>query len=132
MEKMQLDSREAIELLVNDFYSKVKMDPLLGDIFNNAENFSWEKHIPIMVTFWEMLLLGTTGYRGNTVGKHIELNKRSPIGEEHFDRWKKLFFETLDTLFEGPNVAVARKKAEAMSILMLFKLEQSTKKGFIQ
>ena len=41
MEKMQLDSREAIELLVNDFYSKVKMDPLLGDIFNNAENFSW-------------------------------------------------------------------------------------------
>ena len=132
MEKQQLDNREAIELLVNSCYTKVKADPLIGDIFNNAENFSWEKHIPVMVNFWETLLLDTASYRGNTMAKHLELNKRHPLDVSHFDRWKKLFFETLDELFEGPNVTVARKKAEAMSALMLFKISESAKKGFVQ
>lgn len=132
MNKRQLDSREAVELLVNAFYTKVKTDPVIGDIFNNAENFSWEKHIPIMIDFWETLLLDAGTYRGNTMAKHLELNKRNPLNVAHFDRWKKLFFETLDQLFEGPNVTVARKKAEAMSGLMLFKISESAKKGFVK
>jgi hemoglobin len=132
MEKRPLDNRVAIELLVNTFYTKVKVDPVIGDIFNNAENFSWEKHIPIMINFWETLLLDTASYRGNTMAKHLELNKRHPLNTAHFDRWKKLFFETLDELFEGPNIAVAKKKAEAMSALMQFKISESSKKGFVQ
>jgi hemoglobin len=132
MGKRPLDNRESIELLVNTFYTKVKVDPVIGDIFNNAENFSWEKHIPIMINFWETLLLDTASYRGNTMAKHLELNKRHPLNTAHFDRWKKLFFETLDELFEGPNIAVAKKKAEAMSALMQFKISESSKKGFVQ
>lgn len=132
MQKTQLNSREAIELLVNSFYTKVKADLVIGDIFNNAENFSWDKHIPIMINFWETLLLDTASYRGNTMAKHLELNKRHPLNTAHFDRWKKLFFETLDELFEGPNVDVAKKKAEAMSALMQFKISESAKKGFVQ
>lgn len=132
MQKTQLNSREAIELLVNSFYTKVKADHVIGDIFNNAENFSWDKHIPIMINFWETLLLDTASYRGNTMAKHLELNKRHPLNTAHFDRWKKLFFATLDELFEGPNVDVAKKKAEAMSALMQFKISESAKKGFVQ
>jgi hemoglobin len=132
MQKTQLNSREAIELLVNSFYTKVKADLVIGDIFNNAENFSWDKHIPIMINFWETLLLDTASYRGNTMAKHLELNKRHPLNTAHFDRWKKLFFETLDELFEGPNVDVAKKKAEAMSALMQFKISESAKKGSVQ
>lgn len=118
--------------MINSFYTKVKEDDLLGDIFNNAENFSWETHIPVMVSFWEMLLLGTTGYRGNTISKHLELNRRSPLTTKHFDQWKKLFYETLDELFEGAGVSEARKKVEAISGLMQYKIQESMRKGFIQ
>jgi hemoglobin len=132
MEKRLLDSRENIELLVNSFYTKVKEDDLLSPVFNNAENFVWETHIPIMVDFWETLLLHTASYKGNTMSKHIELHRRTPLSEQHFDRWKKLFYETLSDLFEGPGVGEAHKRVEAMSGLMQYKIKASEGKGFIQ
>jgi hemoglobin len=132
MNKQLLNSREAIELLVHSFYSKVKKDELLAPIFNNAEYFSWDTHIPIMVNFWETLLLDTATYKGNTMQKHIDLHRRTPLTTELFDRWKLLFYSTLDELFEGDGVVNARKKVEAMSVLMQYKIEQSGRKGFIQ
>jgi hemoglobin len=132
MERQLLDSRENIELLVNQFYTRVKADDLLGPVFNNTENFSWETHIPIMIDFWESLLLGTMKYKGNVMVKHIELHRRTPLRKEQFDQWKKLFYATLDEFFEGVNVAEARRRVEAMAPLMLYKLQQSEQKGFIQ
>lgn len=132
MEKQLLDSREAVELLVNSFYTRVKLDDLLAPIFNNAEFFSWDTHIPIMVNFWETLLLDTATYKGNTMQKHIILHRQTPLTPELFDRWKQLFYATLDEHFEGKNVAEARKRVEAMSALMQYKIQQSEKKGFIQ
>lgn len=132
MEKLKLDSRDDIALLVNSFYEKVKTDDLLGDIFNNAENFSWDTHIPVMINFWETMLLGTASYKGNTMRKHLELNKRTPLTPVLFERWKELFYSTLETLFEGPAVEAARKKVEAVSGLMQYKINQSALKGFIQ
>jgi hemoglobin len=125
--KKQLDTREDVELLVNTFYSKVKQDDLLSPIFNNAEYFSWETHIPIMVNFWETLLLDTASYSGNTMQKHIALNRRTPLTPQLFDRWKLLFYSTLDELFEGDNVIKARKKVEGISGLMRLKLDESEK-----
>ncbi|MBA4167488.1 MAG: group III truncated hemoglobin [Chitinophagaceae bacterium] len=132
MEKRLLDSREAIELLVNSFYTKVQEDALLGPIFMNAENFQWDTHIPIMVDFWETLLLGIVSYKGNAMAKHLELHRRTPLGAAHFEQWKKLFYGTLDDLFEGPGVILAKKRVEATSGLMQYKINESEKKGFIQ
>lgn len=42
MSKLLLDNRDNIEILVSQFYIRVKKDELLGPIFNNAENFSWD------------------------------------------------------------------------------------------
>ena len=132
MQKQLLNSREAIELLVNSFYTKVKQDELLSPIFNNVEFFSWDTHIPVMVDFWETLLLDTATYKGNTMQKHITLHRRTPLTPELFERWKLLFYSTLDELFEGENVVKAHKRVEAMSGLMQFKIQQSEQKGFIQ
>ena len=131
MQKQPLDSRDAITLLVHSFYTRVKADALLGPIFNNVENFSWEVHIPIMIDFWETVLLDAAKYRGQTMRKHIELHRRSPLLPEHFERWKQLFYETLDSQFEGPQVEEAHRKVEAMSGLMQYKIAESDKKGFL-
>jgi hemoglobin len=132
MKKQLLNTREAIEVLVNSFYKKVKQDDLLAPIFNNAEYFSWDTHIPIMINFWETLLLDTASYKGNTMQKHISLHRKTPLTPELFERWKRLFYATLDELFEGENVLEARKRVEAMSALMQYKIQQSEQKGFIQ
>ena len=98
-------------MLVERFYEKVKQDDIVGDIFNNSLFFKWDTHIPIMIDFWETVLLDGTSYRGNTMRVHIELNKIHPLKPEHFERWKALFFETLDKHFTGEKVSEAKKKS---------------------
>jgi hemoglobin len=128
----EIETREDIELLVEEFYKKVKQDELIGYIFNNVENFNWDTHIPIMVSFWETILLDSGTYRGNPMLTHIQLNRKSPLSPEHFIRWKQLFFETLDENFVGSKVAEAKQRVESMAMLMQYKIDQSSKPGFIQ
>jgi len=130
--RKEIKGRDDINLLVERFYEKVKTDDLIGDIFNNELFFLWDTHIPIMINFWESVLLGSATYRGNTMRVHIELNKKYPLKPEHFARWKKLFFETLDEYFTGANAEEAKKKVELMEALMQAKIAQSGKPNFIQ
>lgn len=132
MQKRMLDNRDAIELLVNSFYSRVQRDDLLAPIFTNVEFFKWDVHIPVMVNFWETVLLDAATYKGNTMQKHISLHQKTPLTSELFNRWKELFYATLDEHFEGPGVTEAHRRVEAMSGLMQYKIEQSDKKGFVQ
>jgi len=130
--KKPIENRDDVRLMVEDFYEKVKKDSIIGDIFNNTLFFKWDTHIPIMINFWETVLLDGTSYRGNTMRVHIELNKLHPLKAEHFIRWKKLFFETLDGHFTGEKVSEAKKRVELMEALMQTKIAQSTGPNFIQ
>jgi hemoglobin len=131
-DKKEIANREDIRLLVESFYSKVKTDDVIGDIFNDVLVFKWDTHIPIMIDFWETVLLGAGSYRRNTMRVHIDLNKAHPLKPEHFTRWKKLFFETLDEHFAGQKVEEAKNRAELMEALIQTKIEQSSNPNFIQ
>lgn len=130
--KKRIESRDDVRLMVEDFYEKVKRDDTIGEIFNNVLFFKWETHIPIMIDFWETVLLDGTNYRGNAMRVHIELSKMYPLKPEHFARWKKLFFETLDKHFIGEKVDEAKKRVELMEVLMQNKIAQSNNPNFIQ
>jgi len=64
-----------------------------------------------MYKFWGTLLLGTNDYQGNPMTKHFELNKKTALLPEHFERSKKLWFSTLENLFDG-EVASEAKRAQ--------------------
>ena len=130
--KRLIANRDDIRLLVESFYEKVKQDDLIGEIFNNVLYFKWDTHIPIMIDFWESALLEGTKYKGNTMRKHIELDQKHSLKPLHFERWKKLFFETLDEHFAGPKVDEAKNKVELMGALMQHKIAQSRKPNFIR
>jgi hemoglobin len=130
--KRPIESRDDVRLLVEDFYEKVKRDDTIGEIFNNVLFFKWETHIPIMIDFWETVLLDGTNYRGNTMRVHIELNKMYPLTPEHFAQWKKLFFKTLDKHFIGEKVDEAKNRVALMEVLMQNKIAQSNDPNFIQ
>lgn len=111
-----------IEFLVDEFYQKVIIDELLGRFFTIVVNFEWEVHIPIMVSFWETVLLGKASYKGNPMNKHIELDKLSKLEPVHFERWLELWKSTVNENFIGEKAAEAIVKAETIAKLMQTKL----------
>jgi hemoglobin len=54
------------------------------------------------------------------------------LTDAHFARWKKLFFETIDELFEGKTADMAKEKTNALQFLMQHKIKMSESSGFIQ
>lgn len=130
--KKDIENRADIELLVDTFYIKVKVDKVIGHFFNEVVNLSWDVHMPIMYNFWEGVLLHTAAYKGNPMQVHIALDKKSAMAQSHFDRWLKLWDETVAELFEGPVALQAKQKAQSMAFLIHAKTMKSREEGFIQ
>lgn len=80
----------ALAGLVDAFYDKVRRDPALGPVFNNAVH-DWNEHKRLLTTFWSSVALGTRRYRGNPMAVH---QARRDITAEHFPRWLALWRET--------------------------------------
>ena len=78
-----------IDRLVRTFYGKVRLDPMLGPIFD-ARVDDWEHHFKLLGAFWSSVTLGTGAYSGTPMQKHIGL----PVDGRHFDRWLRLFGAT--------------------------------------
>lgn len=116
-------SREDIEMLVNSFYDKVRKDDVIGYIFQQIIGNDWSHHLPIMYSFWETVLLNKAGYSGNPVKKHIEIDKKVPLQQEHYERWLQLWHETLDNLFAGEVAETAKIRAAAMMQLIDMKVQ---------
>lgn len=121
--KKDISTHEDVVLLVNTFYEKVKNNPAIGHIFNEVVNVDWEKHLPVMYSFWASLLLGHQSYKGNPMLKHVELSKTTSLTEKEFSEWLRLFTETVDELFQGETANEAKIRAVNIARLMLFKIE---------
>lgn len=124
--KNDIKSRDDIELLVNSFYIKVKQDHEIGFFFEDIAKVNWDLHLPKMYDFWEAILFGRKGFKGNPMEVHFRLNKIHPIESVHFNRWKFLFTDTVDDLFSGPTAVIAKQRAESIADLMLFKMSDGT------
>lgn len=112
-----IDNIEDIKVFVDDFYAKVQGDDLIGPVFLEVIQ-NWQPHLEKMYAFWNAVLFGVAGFKGNPFAKHAPLK----IGEEHFGRWLVLFGETIDTHFEGPVADDTKKRAGLMAEMFLHKL----------
>ncbi|MVN20783.1 group III truncated hemoglobin [Mucilaginibacter arboris] len=116
-----IQNREDIMLLVNSFYTKAIADPLIGHFFTET-NFSLEGHIPIMVSFWETVLLGGKSYHGNPMIKHFKLNDNYPMQKQHFERWLILWKETIYENFSGENADEALFRGKSIAQIIDYKV----------
>lgn len=112
-----------IEVLVNTFYDEVKKDEYIGHIFYKIIGDDWSHHLPIMYSFWSMVLLGKQGYSGNPVRKHVEVDRRVELKDEHYNRWLQLWNATVDSLFAGERAEEAKKRAVLMMQLISMKVQ---------
>jgi hemoglobin len=120
--KKDIKNRKDIELLVNEFYKKVKADEVIGPIFTEVAKINWDKHMPRMYDFWENSLFYTGKYEGNPMELHKHLHHLMPLTADHFAQWNKLFTGTVDELFEGEIATLARKRAISISTVMQIKI----------
>ncbi|MBS1626239.1 MAG: group III truncated hemoglobin [Bacteroidetes bacterium] len=107
-----------IKLLVDSFYGKIREDEMLKDIFNNVIQNRWPQHLEKMYTFWQTVLLDEYTYNGTPFPPHAKL----PIEEEHFNRWLKLFNQTVDEYFMGEKATRAKWQGERMAEMFLSKI----------
>jgi hemoglobin len=113
-----ITSRADIERLVDAFYERVRADDLLGPIFDDVARTDWAKHLPKMYEFWQSVLFGVSGFRGNPLQIHRDLARRVPLGEKEFGRWLDLFHETVDTTFSGPRAEDVKLRALRIAAVM--------------
>lgn len=113
--KRDINSRDDIVVLVDTFYAKVQADEKLAPVFIHVD---WEKHLPLMYSFWASMVLGEQSYRGNPFERH----KGLPIGAAHFDRWVKLFVATVDLHFSGEKAEEIKHRAMAIAGVFQHKL----------
>lgn len=95
--RILLDGRAELEKLLDVFYARVRVDPLIGPIFNDVAKVHWEEHVPKIYDFWDSLLFGGRNYHGRPFPPHIPLGLKA----EHFERWLQLFFLTVDEKYTG-------------------------------
>ncbi|HLV53224.1 MAG TPA: group III truncated hemoglobin [Cryomorphaceae bacterium] len=111
-----IDDREDVSLLVNTFYAKIRRDDMLGDIFNRHVD-DWPAHLSLLTDFWESNLFRVPKFRGNPPEAHrrVDHHENNSITPEHFGRWMKLWYETVDELFVGERAEMAKALARRMS-----------------
>ena len=120
--KPDLVGRPDIERLVNTFYERVRGDTVIGFIFDEVAQIDWVTHLPKMYSFWETVLFGTGGFRGNPLAAHAKLVPHTEMGRLQFDRWLTLFHETIDELFFGETASHLKRASEDMANVIYSKI----------
>ena len=124
--KADLQNRADIVRLINTFYDKLLKDELVAHLFIEVAKIDLDEHLPILYDFWENILFQTGTYRRDAMTPHLDLHRMHPLKEEHFDRWLKLFDESMDELFEGEKARQAKVRALSIATVIRIKIHQMT------
>lgn len=111
-------TEEAIGRLVDTFYAKIRTDPQLGPVFENAIS-DWGPHLETMRRFWSSIMLTSGRYKGNPVAAHKRV---AGIEMAMFERWLTLFDATCRELFDDALAAEFNAKAARIAESLQFAL----------
>lgn len=123
---MDIENRDDIEQLMRAFYAKAIPDPVIGHYFTEVIQMDLEKHLPVIIDFWETVLFGIAKYKSNAIAVHQHLHTKSAFEDKHFERWVSLFQATVDDLFEGEKATLAKQRALSIATVMKIKTIHGT------
>lgn len=109
--KPDLDTKANIQLFVERFYSRMLKDEQLAPIFFDVAEIDLDKHLPLICSYWEKLLLGDSSYQRHTMNIHRAIHSKQALTASDFNRWLSLFSTTLKSSFEGPKADRAKQVA---------------------
>lgn len=117
--KGDIQSREDVKLMVDEFYGKVQKNQLIGPIFIRVIQDRWPEHLEKMYKFWGSILLDENLYNGRPFPPHAQMS----LQQEHFETWLGLFLQTVDEHFEGPSADEAKMRAQNMASMFFAKIQ---------
>jgi len=97
-----------LETLIPAFYARVRQDPLIGPIFNEAIE-DWDDHLGKLTAFWSSVMLTSGRYKGSPMAAH--LRHVDAITPEMFTRWLAIWSETTAELLPAPAAAALQARA---------------------
>ena len=119
-------TEESLTRVVEAFYARVREDPELGPVFNDAIE-DWPGHLVTLQAFWSSVMLTSGRYKGRPLPAHIKHGAR--ITPDSFSRWLALWRETTDSLL-APGAARAMQEkagriAESLALGIRFAADPS-------
>jgi hemoglobin len=108
---MDIDN-DKLKTLVDVFYARVRTDPELGPIFNDAIG-DWPEHLEKLTAFWSSVMLTSGRYKGNPMMAHLKHVRR--ITPALFDRWLALWARTTSDVMSPAAAAALQEKAQRIS-----------------
>ena len=127
--KKEIQSREDVALLVQQFYAKIRADSEIGFYFNETIK-NWDEHLEKLTDFWEMNLFGGRIFDGNPIEAHNRVDKKfnESITPEIFGIWLNLWFATIDEYFEGENADTLKRRARKMATMLYLNIFENRQK----
>lgn len=89
-----MNKEALIQKVVESFYEKAREDILLGYQFAKIKDF--DEHIPRIIAFWEIQLLGKTQRPVSSPFDLLNVHRPLNIKRGELDRWVVLFKKTLE------------------------------------
>ena len=120
-----ITNREDLRNLMECFYTKALVDEIIGHFFTEVIQLNMEKHLPLIIDFWETVVFEKAKYKGNVLEVHQHIHQLSAFREEHFTRWVSLFKQTIDELYAGDHAELVKQRAESIATVMKIKLLHS-------
>ena len=119
-----IKTQEDLHLLVADFYKKLLIDNRISYIFTDVVKIKLEEHLPILVTFWSQVILGTGGYSNNLTQIHLDVNLKEHLSPELFTIWLEHFYKAVDENFMGENSEKIKTQALSLATILKIKIAQ--------
>jgi hemoglobin len=117
-----IETRKDIQALMVDFYDLAFADDMIGYIFTDVAKMDLDEHLPVIVDFWESMILGTGSYQArgrNPMLIHHQLAEKTPLLPEHFERWLELFESSVNKLFIGERAELIKHRASSIAERMV-------------
>ncbi len=123
--KKDITNRDDLLQLVTLFYDKLLADPSISYLFTEVAAIRLDHHLPVLADFWEAILFQSDTYRKNAMQPHLDLHRKSPLQDHHFETWLRYFRETVDELFEGEKAFMAKERAQSIATILKIKVKQA-------
>ncbi len=120
-----IQNQSDLYLLVDEFYKKLLSDSSISYIFNDVVKMKIEEHLPILVTFWSQVILGTGGYTNNLTQIHLDINAKEYLSPELFKIWLNHFNTAVDEYFRGEKAEQIKTQALNIATIMQIKIAQN-------
>ena len=117
-----IKTKEDLAFLMDEFYSAMLKDELIGYIFNDVANLDLKEHLPSLTNFWENMLIKPNGYKKQVMGIHLKLNALERLKPEHFERWLFLLEKTVTQHFKGEKSERMLNSAKNIAAMMQLKM----------